>query len=425
MKINKLTIILLIILQVFAIFSYVFAVDEGESVLLYPTEKMDYIKVGYWGQDLTIYHTVYAKDGKEYPAYCVDYTHKGITDERKYSVKITQNYVDENYNSTDKTLAVWRVILNGYPFKTIEGLNDYEAYAATKLAVFYVLENWEENKDKIYYKNDEGKKVIDAMFKIVESAKNYTKVPTNTTVSLNETDWQIDEINNKFLSKKVTLNSQTLISGFTVNLDGNIPEGAVITDLKNNELQKFRNCKEFKVLLPLEKLKWQNEFTINVAVDVNSYPMYLGEPEVSGVQSYVLTAGIVKQEGASKLIEYPENKTKLIIEKKDIEGNALKGVKFNILDSNKNIVYENIKTDEFGKVTINNMIPGTYYIQEIEPIEGYEIKDEVIEVTIQLNEEGKVLITNERIPEEPEIPEEPLEPIIVPEEPKKLPRTGW
>lgn len=175
MKINKLTIILLIILQVFAIFSYVFAVDEGESVLLYPTEKMDYIKVGYWGQDLTIYHTVYAKDGKEYPAYCVDYTHKGITDERKYSVKITQNYVDENYNSTDKTLAVWRVILNGYPFKTIEGLNDYEAYAATKLAVFYVLENWEENKDKIYYKNDEGKKVIDAMFKIVESAKKLYK----------------------------------------------------------------------------------------------------------------------------------------------------------------------------------------------------------------------------------------------------------
>ena len=384
---------------------------------------MDYIKVGYWGQDLTIYHTVYAKDGKEYPAYCVDYTHKGITDERKYSVKITQNYVDENYNSTDKTLAVWRVILNGYPFKTIEGLNDYEAYAATKLAVFYVLENWEDNKDKIYYKNEEGRKVVDAMFKIVETAKNSTKVPTNTTIDLSETDWQIDEINSKFLSKKITLSSQTSISGFTVNLDGNIPEGAVITDLKNNELQRFKNCKEFKVLLPLENLKFKNEFTINVTVDVNSYPMYLGEPEISGVQSYVLTAGIVKQEGASKLIEYPENKTKLIIEKKDIEGNTLEGVKFNILDSNKNIVYENIKTDEFGKITINNIIPGTYYIQEIEPIEGYEVKDEVIEVTIQLNEEGKVLITNERIPEKPEVPEEPE--IIETPEPPKLPRTGW
>ena len=422
-KANKLVIVLLIILQVFAISSSVFAVDNGESVLLYPTEKMDYIKVGYWGQDLTIYHTVYAKDGKEYPAYCVDYTHKGITDERKYSVKITQNYVDENYNSTDKTLAVWRVILNGYPFKTIEGLNDYEAYAATKLAVFYVLENWEDNKDKIYYKNEEGRKVVDAMFKIVETAKNSTKVPTNTTIDLSETDWQIDEINSKFLSKKITLSSQTSISGFTVNLDGNIPEGAVITDLKNNELQRFKNCKEFKVLLPLENLKFKNEFTINVTVDVNSYPMYLGEPEISGVQSYVLTAGIVKQEGASKLIEYPENKTKLIIEKKDIEGNTLEGVKFNILDSNKNIVYENIKTDEFGKITINNIIPGTYYIQEIEPIEGYEVKDEVIEVTIQLNEEGKVLITNERIPEKPEVPEEPE--IIETPEPPKLPRTGW
>lgn len=416
-KIVKPIVVLLIILQVFAISSSVFALDTGESVLLYPTEKMDYIEVGYWGQDFTIYHTVYEKDGKEYPVYCVDYPHKGITDERRYSVKITEEYVNENYNSTDKRLAVWRVILNGYPFKNIEGLNDYEAYAATKLAVYYVLEDWAENEDKIYYKNDEGKKVVDAMFKIIESAEKSSKVPTSITIDLSETEWQIDEINNEFLSKKITLNSQTAISEFTVNLEGNIPSGTIITDLKNNQLEKFVNCKEFKILLPLENLTSESEFTIDVQADVNSYPMYLGEPEVSGVQSYVLTAGRIKQVGASKLIEYPENKTKLIIEKQDLEGNTLPGVKFNILDANKNIVFESLQTDENGMIELNNILPGTYYIQEIETIEGYEINNEIIEINLELNEEEKIVITNEKTPEEPEIPESP--------EPPKLPRTGW
>lgn len=411
-KIIKSIVVLLIILQVFAISSSVFAVDDGESVLLYPTEKMDYIEVGYWGQDLTIYHTVYEKDGKEYPAYCVDYSHQGITDERKYNVKVTEEYINENYNATDKRLAVWRVILNGYPFKTIEGLNNYEAYAATKLAVFYVLEDWEENKDKIYYKNDEGKKVVDAMFKIIESAENSAKIPTSTAIILSETEWQIDEINNEFLSKKITLNSQTAISGFTVNLDGNIPNGTIITDLKNNQLEKFINCKEFKILLPLENLIGESEFTIDVKADINSYPMYLGEPEVSGVQSYVLTAGRIKQVEVSKLIEYPENKTKLIIEKQDLEGKTLPGVKFNILDSNKNIVFEDLQTNENGIIELNNILPGTYYIQEIETIEGYELNNEIIEINLELNEEEKVVIANEKIPE-------------IPEEPPKLPRTGW
>ncbi len=429
-KINKLTIVLLIILQVFAISTSVFAVDTGESVLLYPTEKMDYIGVEYWGQDLTIYHTVYAKNGKEYPAYCVDYAHKGITDERKYNVKITEEYINEN-NIPSKRLAVWRVIQNGYPFKIIEGLNNYEAYAATKLAVFYVLEDWNEHEDKIVYKNEEGKKVIEGMYKILESAKNSGKVPTNTVINLSKEDWQIDEIDNKYLSTKIKLNSQTTISKFSVTLDGLVPEDTIITDLKNNKLEKFKNCKEFKVLIPLEKLTNEGEFTIKVQANVNSYPMYLGEPEISGVQSYVLTAGITKQEGTKELIQYPKNKTKLILEKQDLEGNILPGVKFNILDSNKNIIFENLQTDELGIIEINNIIPGTYYIQEIETIEGYEINSELIEITLELNEEKNVVITNEKIPkpEEPEIPEKPVVPevpeIIETPEPLKLPRTGW
>lgn len=266
-KLVKPVVVLLIVLQVLIISSSVFAVDNaniGDSVLLYSTEKMDYIEVGYWGQDLTIYHTVYKNNGKEYPAYCIDYAHKGITDERTYNVKITENYIDENYVDTNNRLKVWKVILNGYPFKSIEGLNEHEAYAATKLAVFYVLEDWKQNIDKIYYKNEEGKKVVEAMFNIVEAASKSEVLPSSTKIDLSEEEWQIDEIDNKFLSKKITLSCANVISGFSVNLEGNVPNGVIVTDLENNQLEKFKNCKEFKILVPLENLKNEDEFTINV-----------------------------------------------------------------------------------------------------------------------------------------------------------------
>lgn len=422
-KLVKPLVVLLIVLQILIISSSVFAVDNaniGDSVLLYAIEKMDYIEVGYWGQDITIYQTVYKDNGIEYPAYCVDYAHKGITYDRTYNVEIKESYIDENYINTNNRLKVWKVILNGYPFKSIEGLNEHEAYAATKLAVFYVLENWEQHEDKVYYKNAEGKKVVEAMFNIVEEAKKSEAIPTSTKIDLSGTELQIDEIDNKYLSKKITLSCETPIAGFSVNLKGNVPEGTIITDLENNQLEKFKNCKEFKILLPLENLKSENEFTINVQGEVISYPMYLGVPEISGVQTYVLTKGKLKPEGADTLIQYPQNKTKLIIKKQDEKGNILPQVKFNVLDSNKEIVYENLETNEQGIIEIENIIPGQYYLQEVETIEGYEFSNELIEFNIDLDEEKEIVVENKEIPEEPEKPKEP-EKLELP----KLPRTGW
>lgn len=274
-KIIKLISILLIVLQILVISSSVFAVDDaniGDSVLLKAEQNLDYIGVNYWGQDLTIYYTVY---NNKYPAYCVDYYKGGVTTEKEYSVEVVENYIDETITE-NKKLTVWRVIKNGYPYKNIQGLNEYESYAATKLAVFYVLEDWETSEDlgdKVTPTNEEGQKIVNAMYEIVRLAKVSKEVPTTPNLNLMQSEWTIDEIDNKFLSKKVTLESSTQISEFSIDLEGSIPNGTIVTDLKNNEVTHFKDCKEFKILLPLDYLIAEGEFTINVKVKVPSYPL--------------------------------------------------------------------------------------------------------------------------------------------------------
>lgn len=275
MKIIKLVSILLIVLQILVISSSVFAVDDakiGDSVLLKAEQNLDYIGVNYWGQDITIYYTVY---NNKYPAYCVDYYKGGVTLEKEYSVEVVENYIDETMTE-NKKLAVWRVIKNGYPYKMISGLNEYESYAATKLAVFYVLENWETSGDlgdKLTPTNEEGERIVNAMHEIVRLAKASKEIPEAPNLNLIQSEWTIDEIDNRFLSKKVTLESSTQISEFSINLEGNIPNGTIVTDLKNNEITQFKDCKEFKILLPLDYLIAEGEFTINVQVKVPSYPL--------------------------------------------------------------------------------------------------------------------------------------------------------
>lgn len=419
-KIFKTLIIVLVVFQILTTSSPSFAVgaEVGEKILVYATKKIEGIEMNYYGQELIPYYTVYNKNDVEYVAYCIDYFKGGVTENKSYEVQITEEYV--NQDSTDETkLGVWRAIINGYPFKTYEELNcadKFEAYAATKQAVFCML--YKDRDLSFYtYSGDAGTRVYNAMEKIVKAAKESNQVPMNTDVNLIESEWQIDEINNEFLSKKITLNCETSISNFSISLDGNVPVGTITTDLTNKELTTFKNCKEFKILVPLANLIVDNTFTVGVEVKLNAYPMYLGEAPSSNLQNYILTAGNGNLETSSNLIKYPENKTKLLIKKQDEEGKSLVGVKFNILDKNKNIVYEKVETNEDGIIQINNMVPGVYYIQEVETIEGYEINNELIEFSIDLDEEKEIAVENKKIPEEPEIPEV--------NEPPKLPRTGW
>ncbi len=425
--------VLLIFLQVIIMVSPVFAVDIGNDVELYSIKKLDDISMNYYGQDVEAYFTVYKENEIEKPAYCVDYWHGGVRDDRSYSVNITGDYLESNQQNR---MGVWKAIINGYPFKTFTQLgcaNNYEAYAATKQAVFCML--YDRDINLYTYSGEAGERVYNAMKSIVEIARDdTTTIPNNNDIELKQTEWKIDKIDNKYLSKEITINCEVPIVKLDVTLEKDIPNGTLITDLNNKEITEFKKYKQFKILIPLESLTQESELALKIEAIVYSYKMYYGDSRSSTLQDYVLMTTEPKE--ISVDIKYPENKTKLIIEKQSSEGKVLPGVKFNVLDENKNIIFENVETNEDGIIEICYLLPGKYYIQEVKSIEGYIENTELIEVNIKLDEEKNVVVINEKIPEEPEQPEEPEEPEIpevpetpeipeIPEELPKLPRTGW
>ena len=99
----------------------------------------------------------------------------------------------------------------------------------------------------------------------------------------------------------------------------------------------------------------------------------------------------------------------------------LEGVEFQILDSNKKIIYTNLKTDNKGEIDISNLIPGTYYLKETNTKDGYIIQENLIEFTVKLNQKLTITVNNS-LEEKPEIniEEKEMEATVI----KKLPKTG-
>lgn len=70
--------------------------------------------------------------------------------------------------------------------------------------------------------------------------------------------------------------------------------------------------------------------------------------------------------------------------KADNEGNPMVGVKFNLEDTEGNVLRELI-SGENGLVMVDNLEPGTYVIRETETLEGFTVSGETIEIVIDEN----------------------------------------
>ena len=102
---------------------------------------------------------------------------------------------------------------------------------------------------------------------------------------------------------------------------------------------------------------------------------------------------VVKREVINKKIT-----GKLEITKLDDTRVGIKGVKFNILASDKKTVIETLTTDKTGYAETKKLAKGTYYYQEVEVPDGYIKDEEIFEFQInELNEVVKREVINYRI----------------------------
>lgn len=178
--------------------------------------------------------------------------------------------------------------------------------------------------------------------------------------------------------------------------------------------------------MPIVELEEKGTFTIKASSELKTMPILYGETPNPEWQNFAVTAGFFETTDVKLNQSYSQNYTKIEIIKKDGKGqNALKGGIFNLYDEKNNLLYTDLTTDEKGKIVIENLIPGKYYLEEIVAPEGYSKLEDRVEIDLKLNQTYKVTVNNFEKPEDEDkvVPEE--DEVTVGEEEKLLPRTGY
>lgn len=347
------------------------------------------------GGTIQVAKVFYKSDGKEYPAYCLNVELDGVGKVDGYTVKVNK-LVDND--------EVRRVIINGYPYKSLESLgvnNVDEAFTATKMAVYCVLYDYDKDGYKKFDTIGEaGERTLKAIKKIVTAARNSKEKKQDANIYIEEVTnkWNIDSIEKTFISKEYVAKSSVDIKQFSLKIKNNKIDGIRLTDLENKDVSTFNNNNKFKILIPIKNIKEEGRFDLNIEAQVETKPILYGEAPKSTLQNYALSALSYEIGINNSEVEYPKNETTITFEKlSEDENEPLSKAKFNVYDENKKLVYENLETDKNGLIIIKGIIPGKYYLREIVSPKGYEKYDEDIEFTIDYQDEKMISITNKKI----------------------------
>ena len=423
---KKLIITIIILQMIIAIFilpnksQAVFSIDKAD--LYSKGTYSDYLRFG--GMGIVFDYVVYQKDGQEYPAYCLNKDLKGASSSLSYSV---------NVNTLLTDVKIWRTIINGYPYKTPEELGcntKEEAFLATKQAVYCAIYDRDPNT---YIATDEiGERTKNALIQIVTNARNSTEIKQSADLEIEDVTekWEQDTINKRYLSKKFKINANSTINSYSVKLEELNIDGVKIVNENNEKKTEFNYGEIFKIIIPIKNITADGNFNIKVNGKVATKPILYGYSSDTNLQDYALTGNIYEDGSGEKKVYYTKNETKIKILKLDEQGNPLEGVKFSLLDENKCVIQTELITDKEGKITIENIIPGTYYLEETDALNGYTEYEELIELNLSYNEALTLTGTNEKETitiEEPLITENYEEVILKSpqnDEPIKLPKTG-
>lgn len=397
-----LIVLLVIVANIGILVNTVQAVENGEKITIYSKGYFNRV-IRNNGIVIKTAHAVYQENGKEYPVYCLNRELHGVGEYiATYDVK-DQGKIED--------LGLWRVVINGYPYKSIEQLgvtNEEEAYIATKQSIYcYIYNTGTELYSAI---NEQGERVINAMNNILENAKNSNESFDNPNIEIEQSEkWNVDEIENKYVSKEYKIKSNKNISKITLNLESQL-KGTKITNLDEDG--------KFKILIPIENLKESGKFKIKIQTELETKPIFLGEAPSNDLQNYLLTAYSYEDMDKEFEQEYEKNNTKIIIEKTDNDTNeVLKGAKFEILDEKQKSIRV-AETNNEGQVILDGLMPGIYYIKEVQAPNGYSIDSELKKVEIKLNQEISLTIKNNKIIIKQEEPQKTI--VEIP----KLPVTG-
>lgn len=353
------------------------------------------------------YNTTSYKDsnGKEYTAYCLSPGAPGVGyvsgEKDSYNVKI-KGYLEDD--------RIWRIVSNGYPYKTVNELgveNVDDAYFATMQAVNCVLRGYTLEQAKQLYSpgqfaiNGEniedikrrGEKTLNAMFNLIDIGLNGKESRSSLmNIEIVKVSDFIKE-NNEYYSQSFKIRSNSGISKYNIEKIENVTNGTYVSDTKGIKKNEFYANEVFKVMIPANEIKNNINGKIHINVLQKNYPIYYGISELEGFQDYALCNEEYENINVNCAVDIKADESKLYIDKVDSDSNKpLGGVKFSVNGPNQ--YYKEFTTNRDGKIQLENLFPGEYTIKELEAQDSYELNDEEILIKIDYKETKSIEVKN-------------------------------
>ena len=354
--------------------------DYGECDLTLQYKRTD----GKWSY-ITCTFAGYSENGNIYPAYCINRGLDGVGELESCDVDLAKLMDD---------YRLWRVAINGYPYKTPAEMgveNEYDAFLATKQAIYSILYN---NDVETYYRgaNERGVKIHNAIRYMVNEGRNGTYTPADPNVTISKVGDLKEEGN--FYSQEYSVSSRVSMSTYTIVNTLNMPSGAYISDLNGNTKTTFNGGSNFKVMIPKSSMVQDIDIIINVTSKCKSYPVFFGQTTIEGTQNYLVTADPYGDFIGRANLQIKGNTASLKIKKIDKESKeALSGVTFEVKLEDGSIL-GNYTTNNAGEIQLNNLYPQTITLTEKSTKEGYILNSNPMQVKLEWNKTSSVTFEN-------------------------------
>lgn len=361
---------------------------------------------------ITYSRTYYTdQDGNKKIAYCMDQDLDGVG----WLPGEYENY-DALVREELRNDKIWQVLKHGYPNVSPKDLGvetEDDAYLATKQAVYWIIKHGNEPNAKIeniytHFRAGEteinnqnfediqrrGKKVVDAIYKLVNIAANEQREEIIHPEVIQEDNFIIDKDNN-YYSAKYKVTEANVKSKIIIDEIDYANDDIFTADINGNPQKEFLPGETFKVMIPkksiVEGAEARVDYTIKSELDV----LYYVASKIEGKQNYVIFSNRI-EEGKSKiLLKIPEKQSEIQILKVSSDtGEPMSGVKFQITyeDGRKRIC----TTNQNGYVHCDHMPSGKVIVEEIETNEGYVLDEKKYEINLGYNEVYMFSVSNHR-----------------------------
>lgn len=401
-KNNKKIISVLLLLIIFLTnISQVFAINVGDRVTITNLgncneEHLYYTRNGV-RMKITTKYLAYYENGNYYPAYCVNRELPGA-EIGDYAVDV------EELTRISKSDAIWRVLVNGYPYKTAAQLgveNDMQEYICTKQAIYRIIDN--ESPDNYSAVDSKGTAMVNAIKRLVDIGRNGTQTYIDPVITISKVNNAgVDNIDSNYISQTFFIGSDVNISDVNIILNSSTaPAGTFLADTNNNNKTTFQKGDYFKILIPRNNITKKVDLRATIDGYCEAYPVLYGNAYNSSVQNYMLVTDPYRLSTARFDMTYnPDGKIEInklssaYSEITELEQNTgLEGGLFNI--KGKTSGYETTATtDSEGKIYLTGLPLDTYIITELASPDYYLINKEGNTYEVDITTDGQKVVVN-------------------------------